>query len=133
MDGLFGIVQLDGERLDPAAGAALAGSAAGQASLVRTDRAAILAVDWAEGVHDRGLAVAGSAHLVNRTELSAEFGIARPLDIVAALYRAGGALALARLDGQFCLALFDAAAQRLVRLTPPGRIPGRSGVPAGAA
>lgn len=119
MDGVFGVIRRDGARLDAAELERLTGPLAetGGAAF-RAELGAIYAQGWARSVHDTsGVHVAGEAHLTNRAELAAASGVTTPLEIVAALYRVHGPEALARLHGEFCLAILDTRAEQLVLAT----------------
>lgn len=116
MDGVFGAVQLDDERFDAAEFVALANSStAAKAPAIVSSKGGLLASGWAHSLQGAdGVHVAGDAHVINRAELAAACGAATPLEIVAALYRGHGPEGLARLHGEFCLAVLDTRAEQLV-------------------
>ena len=119
MDGLFGVARLGDGHFDPAEldGLVCPVTEATTAAL-RFPRCAVWASGWAQGVRaPDGVHVAGAGHLVTLPELSATYGVTRPLEIVAAVYRTHGAEGLARLHGQFCFAVVDSRAERLVLAT----------------
>ena len=68
---------------------------------------------WAEFVEHGDLYVAGAAHLVNRADLGADRR-ENPLHVVADLYRRFGIDAVQRLEGQYCLALWDSVEKSLL-------------------
>lgn len=108
---LTGIVTLAGDAPPPALAAALGG---GTPAAVEQAGCALFATGWAD-VHREpdGLVVAGSAHLVNGAELPPGPKVSH-LAHVAAAYRAHGADGFARLEGQFCIAVWDPGSRRVV-------------------
>ena len=108
---LTGLVTLTGAPAPPALLRALAN---GAPPTVDHGGCTLFTAGWAS-VHREpdGLAVAGAAHLVNRREL-APGPDATALAQVAAAYRTHGSDGIARLEGQFCLAIWDATRRRLV-------------------
>ena len=118
MDGLFGLVRREGTRLQPLQPEAPLAPEAGKGGAeVRGESAGLCARGWAHSHVSDGVHVAGSAYLVNRAEFGSEWRDTDALEIVASLYRRHGAGAFERLQGQFCLALYDAREQRLVLAT----------------
>jgi asparagine synthase (glutamine-hydrolysing) len=119
MQGLFGVASIDGAVLERSEIAALAEAVgANHGRMAATPLSAACADGWAtlyEG--DDGVAVAGAAHLVDREALGMAVGEGSALELVAAVYRTHGPQGLARLRGQFCLAILDQRANRLVLAT----------------
>ncbi|MFQ5667702.1 MAG: asparagine synthetase B family protein [Candidatus Binatia bacterium] len=121
MTGFVGLMCRGAPRLDPAqTDALMARLSADGSAAIQVDSLALFARGWANHVRGSdGLHVVGGAHLVNRLEIDSDCGATDPLEIVAALYRKRGLEGLARLQGQFCLALYDPAARQLVLATDP--------------
>jgi asparagine synthase (glutamine-hydrolysing) len=119
MDGLFGVARLSEGHFDAAELGRVVSSVGGaRGPILHGPRAVMWASGWARAVQaPDGIHVAGAAHLVNRAELAAAHGTAHPLEIVAALYRAHGVDGFGGLDGQFCLAVLDGNAERVVLAT----------------
>jgi asparagine synthase (glutamine-hydrolysing) len=115
MLGVFGIAR-PGAELDPIEVQTL-GRAAGGIVHESASAAIITAGSAGSFTAAGGIRVAGEAHLVGGSELAARFGTSDPLAIAAELYRHDGSDGLARLQGQFCLALHDAPNRRLVLVT----------------
>ena len=114
MDGLFGIIRREGARLQLQA---LSPAEARHGTKVGGESADLSARAWAHSCVSDGIHVAGSAHLVNRDQVDPNWRGKDALEVVAALYRRYGTAAFERLQGQFCLALYDAREQRLVLAT----------------
>lgn len=119
MGGLFGIGQVDGQLLAAPDVSALADASSTHDTRVATGPStAIFAGGWATYYQGGdGICVAGAAHLVDGPGLAAEAMSRHPLESVAAVYRAHGPQGLGRLRGQFCLAIHDEPANRLVLMT----------------
>lgn len=119
MTGLLGIAQLGDARLDAAGLDALLTQLPGATGpVIRGPRGRVSASGWAQALEGPdGVHVAGAAHLVNLRELAAVCGTKTSLETVAALYRGYGPEGLARLQGQFCLAVFDTRSEQLVLAT----------------
>jgi len=118
MNGLFGVARLDDRRLEPGEISLLAEPLEIGSPAVHNDQTAVFAAAWAGSYQGPdGVSVVGSAHLVDRDALAPELRNVSGLEIVAALYRTHGLDAFARLQGQFCLALCDRHARRVVLVT----------------
>jgi hypothetical protein len=118
MNGLFGIARYDNRRLEPADIDRLSEPLGGARPALGAESTAVFSGGWS-GTYQGpdGVCVFGAAHLVDRPAVGAGLQAAPALEIVAALYRTFGLDAFARLQGQFCLALCDRRAQRVVLAT----------------
>jgi asparagine synthase (glutamine-hydrolysing) len=85
---------------------------------IRCDESALWVHGWAHCVRQAdGICVAGAAHLVEDGPRRAGGSGAEALETVAALYREHGVDAFRHLHGQFCLAVYDQPAHRLILAT----------------
>ncbi len=117
MDGFVGVMRSSGAPLHPEElRSVLPAGVDARAGMLEGATAALFPLGG-RACDAGGLRVTGTTHLVDCDVLPARRDGSGQLDRVAQLYQQHGVGAFERLHGQFCLALFDAHAQRLVLAT----------------
>jgi asparagine synthase (glutamine-hydrolysing) len=124
MHGIFGLIPRDGVGFSPLPPEVSLHREAWSGDRVRPPLAkedhggfatpGMYANGWARSFVSDGVHVAGEAYLVNHAEFGPGWRGKDALELVAALYRRHAIRAFERLQGQFCLALYDARERRLV-------------------